>query len=1004
MSMVSPRLHRDMNRRVRAAYSVDVDKHRCSSVPTASIRYQCSDQMDTADATRSSGFRGYRASAIRSRLMSPTKHIRVARSEPPPSSAGRYLAEVEDRSHPRREASSRCAVGQAKHDDPKGQRGDLIKQRALAPPTVSSTIGLSGPPLEVNVKAPLSVEDGFLSAAENSTQSSPTTTAEGAGKVGLSRGQTEAPIILELQSPKKLMQVMEERDRAIHVCLQYRCKLKNTEGSLRAEERLASDLKAQLREANAAGEATRKLFDQVMDKVRADEGRKLRQEVDNRQDDRHSARLSEQARKSRLQLTRARKDLRELWLERDELALLAGQAMQGEAEGCKRIKKLEFIVSGLKEQAATRTLSEEKAAEGMARAEARAELAELAERELRESVKAIKADFEILVGDLRSREKQIRCLEAKNATLANKAVTVASTALESTHSRYRQRPDVSATITGDNIARSVKRTHPGAKVEAATGLPRDKCASRGEPRASAMLDINARTSNSAVVLKCEQKHQARRKAPQNAVFEVSRDANTTPSTARLSRKTLTPPTSEVRGRAATISYPRRGSRTTFTPMSLSCRENVGTTVTPPGNGNKASEGPSAGAVEEGQRAARQGEAPGEVGQNQRERGPITFPSPGDQHLNRGDVQDDPFPTRKCRHPSIMPPLPATGTDPPRSSAVVATGPRVALGKEQSPDPAKPAILKPEETAKVAEEAGGEKRGDEETLRTTRPELETAADGVVEEACRLPAQPAAAAAGNGVVAGSAEPDRAQRSVHTGGSVEEIDGEARHGVEDDAAPSSPRRPDEVQVGEDPRGKDFRWKLMDGVPVLKYGGRGKPKAKTLWVTPDLSEIFYTQAGRTKNSKKSARMPLAGLCASRGRHNCPDLLRAPIDDHCFALVHQTDSCLAGDSPHHREKEEGHAADKPEGSSEAAGFDGGGGSPEPGRRNASSTPGSVTAAAAGGARRHPVGGRERMGLETASAEECTALIDEINELVRLAGLKDGGGGSSQRGRELFDE
>lgn len=31
---------------------------------------------------------------------------------------------------------------------------------------------------------------------------------------------------------------------------------------------------------------------------------------------------------ARLQLARARKDLRELWLERDELAVLAGQAMQ----------------------------------------------------------------------------------------------------------------------------------------------------------------------------------------------------------------------------------------------------------------------------------------------------------------------------------------------------------------------------------------------------------------------------------------------------------------------------------------------------------------------------------------------------------------------------------------------------------------------------------------------------------------------------------------------------
>lgn len=44
-----------------------------------------------------------------------------------------------------------------------------------------------------------------------------------------------------------------------HLLAQYRCKLRNTEGSLRAEERLASELKGQLREANAAGEATRKV-------------------------------------------------------------------------------------------------------------------------------------------------------------------------------------------------------------------------------------------------------------------------------------------------------------------------------------------------------------------------------------------------------------------------------------------------------------------------------------------------------------------------------------------------------------------------------------------------------------------------------------------------------------------------------------------------------------------------------------------------------------------------
>jgi len=114
-----------------------------------------------------------------------------------------------------------------------------------------------------------------------------------------------------------------------------------------------------------------------MDKVRADEGRKLRQETSTRQggnhlcqahpsvivhtpsisfalllaawsrksihltllgprafhlidhtDDKKNARFAEEARKARLQLVRARKDLRELWLERDELAMLAGQAIK----------------------------------------------------------------------------------------------------------------------------------------------------------------------------------------------------------------------------------------------------------------------------------------------------------------------------------------------------------------------------------------------------------------------------------------------------------------------------------------------------------------------------------------------------------------------------------------------------------------------------------------------------------------------------------------------------
>lgn len=45
-------------------------------------------------------------------------------------------------------------------------------------------------------------------------------------------------------------------------------------------------------------------------------------------DERQHAHFAEDARKTRLQLVRARKDLGELWQERDELAMLAGQAIQ----------------------------------------------------------------------------------------------------------------------------------------------------------------------------------------------------------------------------------------------------------------------------------------------------------------------------------------------------------------------------------------------------------------------------------------------------------------------------------------------------------------------------------------------------------------------------------------------------------------------------------------------------------------------------------------------------
>eukprot|EP00903_Cladosiphon_okamuranus_P016696 g15391.t2 len=555
-------------------------------------------------------------------------------------------------------------------------------------------------------EAPLTSEDSLSGPGvrDTSRQGSPVVAADVTEKA--ESREEEGAMTPDFGAPK-LMKLMEERDRAVHLCLQYRCKLKNTEGSLRAEECLASDLKGQLREAIAAGEATRKLFDQVMDKVRAAEGRRLRQETDTRlaQDGDKNARFAEEARKTRLQLARARKDLRGLWLERDELAMLAGEAIQGEQASCKRVKKLELAIVGLREQVAALALSEQKAIEEMARAKARATAAEAAESELRKAVEAIKHDFE-------------------------------------------------APATAEAGVGELDRTNP---------LPNN----------------------------------------------------------------------------------------------------------------------------------------GEVG-----------------------------------------------------------------GVEQ-----------------------GWKLG-----------LEVDVDSPV------PVPP---------------------------SLDEVGAGSEIGTDTPA---------------------FRPRLVDGVPVLKYGGaRGKPKPKVLWVTPDFSEIFYTQTGRTTNSKKSSHMPLAGLCASRGRRDCPDLLRAPTDDRCFALV-QAD-CLAGGKGDREGDPDKHSGNG-NGNGNGNESDGGGDSPGPGRRKwgiggtlpanlahgkrwrgsgaeAGVVPAGTTSTTAttrkltAGTTPSPGGrrgrgraavetagraARETMGLETTSAEECTSLVDEINELVRRAGMKHGdgggggGGGSSTQGRDLSVE
>ncbi|CBJ31255.1 expressed unknown protein [Ectocarpus siliculosus] len=856
-------------------------------------------------------------------------------------------------------------------------------------------------------------------------------------------------------TPKKLLELIEDRDRALHLCLQYRCKLRNTEGSLRAEERLASELKGQLREANAAGEATRKLFDQVMDKVRADEGRKIRQAASSREDDKSNARYAEDARKGRLQLTRARKDLRELWLERDELAKLAGQAIQGEQAGSKRIKKLELVVSSLREQVAALALSEHRAAEEAARAEARAASAEAAEQDLRAAVEGIKTDFEALVHELRIREKQIRQMEAKNATLAVKSLPTSPTPRGHTRSRS---PAETGNAEGDNqrVSPRTRRMTPESKGCVRVKELRKSRNSRVDPSPARAKEA---TSLNTQALAHPQKRGKRGEEAGIPPGKNGRRSNAPPAAAVPSvvypaRKQLAPRKSEIPGRVMAMSYPRGVNRVTFmpsnthvttpparVPASVPARE----TVRPVGpileEGNCCMEEVEEEVEEEEDGGGEVCSAPTEVA------GTVTDDG------RRPEAQLDQSGEEKSGAPETSPPSP--GQDcavPPQSpsprhcrqpactfsetAAPPASDPRPTVGMSNTTEVALADLggAAPEDGVVGLGSAGGTER------LTTDAETREGADNASAEG--VPPPPLAQIASTGRFSGDDDEPGEEKSTPHGGKIEEAKSEAGHGIE-----ATPEQPGLEEGRRDPDAAAFRPRLVEGVPVLKYGGRGKPKAKMLWVTPDLSEIFYTQAGRTKNSKKSSHMPLAGLCASKGRGDHPEPARSTTDDRCFALVQAADS-LGHDNPHHKDKDGGGSESNGAGEDADEGGGGGGGSPAPGRRkwgiggtlpanlvhgrrwrggpgsaatttgpterlgaSATSASGSAATAAAVGTgagaapQQHPAGAtRERMVLETTNAEECTALVDEINELVRRAGLQRGGGGSSARGRDLFDE
>lgn len=187
MAMVSPRLQLDIDRRVRAAYSLDIDRglcgdtYRSSSVPAA-LRHHRTGEPNRA-VTAPAGYRGRRGSTARARLTSLAKHVRTARSESPPT----------------------MQYGQ----EERGERNPSTTEPRT--PTAASV---------ADVEAPLTSEDslsGTGAGVYTSLKSSPVAAADVPEKAG-SR-EKEGTVSSGFGAPK-LMELMEERDRAVHLCLQ----------------------------------------------------------------------------------------------------------------------------------------------------------------------------------------------------------------------------------------------------------------------------------------------------------------------------------------------------------------------------------------------------------------------------------------------------------------------------------------------------------------------------------------------------------------------------------------------------------------------------------------------------------------------------------------------------------------------------------------------------------------------------------------------------------------
>lgn len=199
----------DIERRVRAAYSLDHDRgfsdvHRSSSSVPAALRYHRREESGRA-ATAPAGYRSNQGSTARSRLMLPTKNIRVARSASPTRQIDQARHNLEQR-NPHLTPKARAA-----------EAGNVVDTEA--PLTTCCENGLED---GSDAEDPPLICSPITAAADSPQQQQ---------KTGF-RQHPETPT--SAFGTPKVMELMEDRDRAVHLCLQVRVGDLRTTGAVEA--------------------------------------------------------------------------------------------------------------------------------------------------------------------------------------------------------------------------------------------------------------------------------------------------------------------------------------------------------------------------------------------------------------------------------------------------------------------------------------------------------------------------------------------------------------------------------------------------------------------------------------------------------------------------------------------------------------------------------------------------------------------------------------------------